>query len=288
MAKPIVLTNDLIEQIKSEFEEKLRSVKLSDGKLSYTKTFSYKGHQSKVSVMFTPLAYLKMILILGHCSDEVAWHGFVERQGKGLFLITDIEVYPQVVTGATVNTDQEEYQRWLIGLDDERANTMLMQGHSHVRFSCTPSSTDLNHQEQIISQLNGQGFYIFMIWNKKLEHNIKVYDLASNTLYENADVKVDVLGEGFSMNSFIENIDKLAVKETYSSGEGRRVSPGGASSETENPARKAVPRTTREESASDSFSYGNRGSYRSQPFREDDFADYPDYDALIYGGRFNV
>lgn len=287
MAKPIVLTNDLIEQMKSEFEAKLRSAKLADGKLTYTKTFSYKNDQSKVRVMFTPLAYLKMILILQHCSDEVAWHGFVERQSEDLFMITDIEVYPQTVTGATVNTDQEEYQRWLMDLDDDRANTMHMQGHSHVRFSCTPSSTDLHHQEQIIAQLSGQGFYIFMIWNKGLDHNIKVYDLASNTLFEDEDVEVGVLGEGFDMKSFIENIDNLVIKEkTYSYGEVHQATTDSTSKVKKKKfVTKSSEPSAAQKTASSSRSQGSRGSYGGWPYNE---RDLPDYDALIYGGRFDT
>lgn len=283
MPKPIVLTAEIIEQMKAEFEEKLRAVKLSDGKLTYTKNFSYKDDNSKVFVMFTPLAYVKMISLLQHCSDEVAWHGFVERKSDDLFLITDIVVYPQEVTGATVNTDQEQYQRWVMSIDDDKFNSMRMQGHSHVRMSCSPSSTDLNHQEQILAQLNGDAYYIFMIWNKNLDRNIKVYDFANNTLYDNKDVEVGVIDEGFNMDEFIADIDKLVSKKTYTS--------AGA---TEKPASKSKKRAIREGKESTPPSYGSSAS--RYPGNYGGRYGYPhsgsqvDYDDMIFGslGRFDT
>ncbi len=213
MSKPIVLTNEYIESMVADFRKHLADAKMSEGKITFTRSFEYKGEDdANVSVMFTPMAYVKMLALLRHFDSEVAWHGTVDRKADDLFVITDIIVYPQEVSGATVNTDQEEYQKWLMNLDDDFFNAMRMQGHSHVSFGTTPSTVDLTHQEQILKQLNGTSFYIFMIWNKKLEHNIKVFDYATNTLYENKDVVVGVLGDGFDEESFLAESDAVVKK----------------------------------------------------------------------------
>lgn len=214
MAKPIRLTDELIQKMSKEFEENLRKARMSDGKITYTKAFTYPGKDGiRANIWFTAEAYLKMITLLNAFDTEVAWHGVVERQAEfeNDFVISDILVYPQEVSGATVNTDQEGYQQWLMSVDDEVANHLHMQGHSHVWMKTSPSGTDLNHQEEIIKQLDGDMFYIFMIWNKRLERTIKVYDFKYNTLYEDEDCDVGVLGGNTDMSVFIAEA-KAAVK----------------------------------------------------------------------------
>ena len=216
MSKPIMLTEEVIQQMTMEFAERVRSSKLSDGKINYTKSFSYEGDDDGVTVLFTPAAYAKMLMLLHSFDSEVAWHGVVERAADDCFIIKDILVYPQVVTGATVNTDQEEYQQWCLAIDDDTFNAMHMQGHSHVNMGTTPSATDLTHQESILSQIDKDGFYIFMIWNKRLERNIKIYDMKTNTLYENSDVAVGITGEGEDLEGFIAEAKTLVQKKAYS------------------------------------------------------------------------
>ena len=46
------------------------------------------------------------------------------------------------------------------------AQPHLYAGHSHVNMGTSPSSVDLNHQEEILRMLGDNDFYIFMIWNK--------------------------------------------------------------------------------------------------------------------------
>lgn len=217
MPKPIVLTQDIIDQVRSEVMSQLQKAKLSDGKFSYTKTFVYSDDHSRVRVLYSPLAYAKTILLLNYSDQEIAWHGFVERLDRSTFLITDIAVYPQEVSSATVQTDQERYQRWIMNIGDDRANTMLMQGHSHVRMSPSPSGVDLRHQEQIVSQLLGNSFYIFTIWNKHLQHHTKVYDLATNTLFENDDIDVGVDFSGSGSEAFLAEIDQLVSHKDFAS-----------------------------------------------------------------------
>ena len=177
MSKPIKLTDELISVIQQEFIENVKKMKMFDGKLNYTKNFKWDG-EDRASIVFSPIAFAKMTMLVQSFTSEVAWHGVAYRdeKEKNKFHITDILVYPQVVTGSTVITDQEAYQTWLYTHDDEVFNNIRMQGHSHVNFSTTPSGVDTTHQEKILSQIDENMFYIFMIWNQKFEKNIKIFD----------------------------------------------------------------------------------------------------------------
>ena len=214
MSKPICLTEEIINEWVEDFKAKARSLKMTTGSFSYTRGVEYNS-DDKVKIIFKPAAYVKMLTLLSEFSDEVAWHGIVDRCGDDQFVISDILVYPQEVSGATVNTDQEEYTKWLVSIPDDVFNRMHMQGHSHVNMACTPSSTDLTHQQAIVDQLHGDHFYIFMIWNKRLEHNIKVYDFRDNALYEDKDCIVSVEDDGLDLGEFVSGAKKIVKRRSF-------------------------------------------------------------------------
>lgn len=213
MAKIIKLTKEHIDALRKDFEDTLTSSKLSDGKINFTKTFGTVKREA--TVFFTELAWLKMQTLIREFDKEVAWHGIAKRGDnaeKDEYYISDILVYPQEVTGATVNTDQEKYQMWLMSHDDEVFNNIRMQGHSHVNMATSPSAVDTNLYDRILDQLDDDMFYIFMIWNKRGEKTIKIYDLAKNVLFETADCTVTILDDGTGIESFLKE-SKAMVKD---------------------------------------------------------------------------
>ena len=66
----------------------------------------------KPVVYLTTEAYLQINLLVNQSSNELAWHGVVEKINND-YLISRILVYPQTVTGTTVDADEEEYAKWL-------------------------------------------------------------------------------------------------------------------------------------------------------------------------------
>ena len=142
----------------------------------------------KAEVHFSSEAYYKMFALVDACSKEIAWDGIVYRDETNphVFYVTDIIVYPQIVTGATVNTDDEKYLNWMNSLDDETFNHRRFNGHSHVNMGVTPSGTDTTYREQSI--LNIKDFFIFGIFNKKQEFNFQIYDVENNIIYDSGDI----------------------------------------------------------------------------------------------------
>lgn len=226
MSRLIKMTPEYLDECRKDFEKALQLAKLSDGKLNFTKTFT-SGNR-KASVYFTPTAWAKMVVLINVFDKEVAWHGVAHRLGEVdgeitpansecAYIITDILVYPQEVSAATVEMDTAKYATWLMeNIEDERFNNIRMQGHSHVRMGTTPSSVDLNHQEEILQMLGDEDFYIFMIWNKMFEKNVKVYDMKENTLFEQGDVTVHILDEIGSMDEFVANAKAMVKDRSYS------------------------------------------------------------------------
>lgn len=223
MSKLIKLPQDILDQYTKEFYETLRSGKFSDGKVNFTKTLG--AVERKATVIFTKMAWEKMQLLVKEFDKEVAWHGVAERcEEKDTYLISDILVYPQEVTGSTVTTDQSKYEEWLMSHDDDVFNKIRMQGHSHVNMAVSPSSVDLSLYERLLDQLSSDMFYIFMIWNKRGEKTVKIYDIRENILFETADVTVTINGME-DMTEFLEDAKELVVTKTYNYGYGTGAYP---------------------------------------------------------------
>lgn len=217
MARAITITDEHKKALITDFLTYLKITKLSDGKITFNKTIGMI--ERKAELRFTETAWLKMQALIREFDKEVAWHGTAfrdEDETLDLYHIKDIFVYPQEVSGATVNTDQKEYEDWLYdSLESEQFRNLRMQGHSHVNMATSPSSVDLAHQAGILNQLGEDMFYIFLIWNKRGERNIKIYDRKKNVLFESSDVSVTVDDTTIGLDKFIKESKQIVKAKTY-------------------------------------------------------------------------
>lgn len=217
MSKIIKMTPEFIDKVIDEFRSSITNSKVSDGRINFTKTLS--GINRKAKVYFSEIAWLKMNTLVNEFSSEVAWHGLARRgddESQDDYYIDDILVYPQEVTGATVTTNQEKYQSWLMDHDDEIFNNIRMQGHSHVNMGVTPSGVDTSLYERILGQLDDSMFYIFMICNKRGEKTIKIYDMKKNIFFDTEDVSVEVLDDGTGIEHFIKSAKQIIQNKVSS------------------------------------------------------------------------
>ena len=174
----------LLEKIQQTFRgnSKVLTVNISELiKVTPTKK------QEMPMLMFSAEAYTKMRTLVEGINTEVAWHGTVFRDGLH-FMVTDIIVYPQLVTGTTVESDDAEYSKFLDTLPDETYNAIRLQGHSHVNMGVTPSSTDWSYYEELVAHV--PDFYVTMITNKANAVWAEIYDITNNIVYETADIKL--------------------------------------------------------------------------------------------------
>ena len=207
MAKLIKLTAEYITEAVEAFKKALTAGKFSDGEVTFTKKLG-DIKDRKAKVIYKEIAWLKQSALVEQWDKEVAWHGIAKRGEGDTYIIEDILVYPQEVTGVTVTTDQEEYETWLMNHDDDTFNNIRMQGHSHVNMPTSPSGVDTSLYERILQQLDDTMFYIFMIWNKRGEKTIKIYDMSKNIFFDTKDCEV-VIDEDIGIQSFLDSAQKL-------------------------------------------------------------------------------
>lgn len=216
MSKYVKLTAQQKQDYAREFLESLNSAKMSNGKITFEKSLPIIDR--KATLYFTPLAWDKMKSLVDNFETEVGWHGLAKRgedKTKDEYIVYDIMVYPQEVTGSTVTTDQKAYTLWLYAQDDETFNSMRFHGHSHVRMGVSPSGVDNDHQSGILDQLTDDMFYIFNIWNKRGEYNAKIYDLEKNVLFETSDINVKITGCDYDHDEFMKVSKELVKSKSY-------------------------------------------------------------------------
>ena len=217
--KRITLDSNTKQDLLQKFETYLNTAKLSDNRINFSAALTPETNTvEKPTIYISSEAFLKMMLYVQSTPTEIAWHGTVERNTKeNYYYIKDVFLYPQIVTGATVNTDQEEYQNWLMDLTDEQHNSLRFQGHSHVNFGVTPSTTDTTFYQEILQVLPKDDFYIFMIMNKSGDTTFLIYDLAQNVMYENADIEYDIVSEetGALLADIKKEKEENCAKHTY-------------------------------------------------------------------------
>lgn len=190
--KPIKVTQQTKDELLKKFMEELSNTRPGIATDSFTFKLTSPIDKEKVTVpelYMTAEAWAKMKIIVECSSEEVAWHGTVEKYDSHKYLISDVELYPQTVTGVTVVTDDEKYATWCAKMPAAKMNKIRFQGHSHVNMGTTPSGTDTTYYDQLLQIIPDDDFYIFCIYNKRGDSTWIVYDMAQNIVFEDKDLK---------------------------------------------------------------------------------------------------
>lgn len=219
MPVPFKVTENMLEETRTaltekveKFLEELKNKNLINGTIKFEQPYEYPTESCiRPEIEFSPEAWMKMTALIATNKGELAWYGVVDRKDEAHFYVSDILVYPQVVTGATVDHDEGERSKWFAEMPREIRSKCRLQAHSHVDFSPTPSGEDMNSRKDFLKYLSGNEYMIYMIINKKYEFTVAIYDLETNAIYKNNEV--DIVVKAGEVNLFDwykkENADKI-------------------------------------------------------------------------------
>ena len=163
------------------------------------------------TVYITAEAFIKMRTLVDNTATEIGWYGIVKKY-PGLqetYVIEDIIVYPQRVTGATCEQDDDKMFEFEMSLTDEQVNNKRFQGHSHVNMGVTPSGVDEAFYQDLLSQVTD--YFIITVTNKKNEYTTRFYDIANNILYSDVPIQV-LLDNGTDMSSWYAEAEEQITK----------------------------------------------------------------------------
>lgn len=168
---------------------------------------------SEPEIYITPDAFIKMRKLVDDNTTEIGWYGTVTKMpGLNAYVIDDILVYPQTVTGTTCEQDDERIFEFEMSLTTEQVNHKRFQGHSHVNMGVTPSGVDEQFYQDLLSQV--QDYFIICVTNKRNEYTVRFYDIANNILYTDLKIKV-LLEDGTDVEDWFEGTTKQLTTRTY-------------------------------------------------------------------------
>jgi len=148
----------------------------------------------KIIVTFSHNAYKKMFLYVDECPYEIAMHGLIERTSDMSFYIEDVFLFPQNVTGGSVNVDEGKYALWMAQTYNtpERMIKNRMHIHSHVNMHVAPSGTDEGYRDEQMQNIcaGSDSWYLFMIVNKRRLFTAELYDYKNMVVWETGDISI--------------------------------------------------------------------------------------------------
>jgi len=212
------------------------------------------------TIFFSDLAWAQLWAIVEYCKEEVGWYGLVETGEHGNYLITELFVPEQEVSGTTTDIEPEAIGKLAAQLEAEGKDSSKLRywGHSHVDMAVRPSATD---EDQIREYLDHVDWFIRGIHNKKRESKLDVYDVANNTIHQCCDggLQMPVLSaeqKADLKNQIDTNVEKKSYGHYYQTSRKtppyhRRNPPKSGNDAKQNQNQRAI-----EEAWADEYGYG--------------------------------
>lgn len=231
MKKQLINLNPIKEQVKQKLIEKYdttlymntNKIELKLDVEDILNEYIEAQHIEEPTVYITPNAYIKMRMLVDKSDKEVGWYGIVNKMPglNNVYIIEDIVVYPQKVTGATVEQDDNKMFEFEMGLTTEQVNHKRFHGHSHVNMNTGPSGVDENFYQELLSQVTD--YFIITITNKRNEYTTRFYDVANNIMYEDVPIQLIQDDGTLYLDWYDSNKDKIqepgpVIHNYYSSG----------------------------------------------------------------------
>lgn len=158
-------------------------------------------HLEEPQIYITLNAYSKMRKLVDDTSTEIGWYGTVNKLPgfDNKYIIEDILVYPQTVTGVTCTQDDDKIFDFEMSLTTEQVNHKRFHGHSHVNMGVSPSGVDEQFYQDILTQVTD--YFIITITNKRNEYTVRFYDMENNIMYSDLPIIV-MLDDGSLLDNW--------------------------------------------------------------------------------------
>lgn len=183
-----------------------------------------KEETLKPTILITAEAYVKMLELVNQSSTEISWHGMVKRNNsKNIYLLYDILVFPQINSATSTTTNENDFAAWqteLIMDPKFPIEDLRMHGHSHVMMNVFSSGIDDGYQRDLIRKVEDGDYYIFMVFNKKMEIYPMLYDFNQQILFTDKDINIQIItNDNKNIKEWCKNqineYCKTAVSKTY-------------------------------------------------------------------------
>lgn len=220
MQKQLINLDPVKEQVKQKLIEKYDTttfmntdtVSLQVSIKEILEQYIEDKHLVEPTVYITMEAHTKMRMLVDETTTEIGWYGIVTKSPglENTYVIEDIIVYPQRVTGATCEQDDDKMFEFEMSLTTEQVNHKRFQGHSHVNMGVTPSGVDEQFYQDLLKQVND--YFIITVTNKSGAYHTRFYDMENNILYKDVPITV-ITDAGTPLKDWYEESkDKLSQR----------------------------------------------------------------------------
>lgn len=142
------------------------------------------------------------------------------ENGTTIFNFEDIHFAPQIIATSAVETNEELYPEWLNNnfKTVESRKKIRLHGHSHVNMATSPSGTDKAFFQQMLDDV--RDFFIQLIFNKRGEMFVNIFDKEANLIYEKEDINMfvrigDTLMGLLNLNAIFKTTPKFKLSEEH-------------------------------------------------------------------------
>lgn len=138
------------------------------------------------TVYYTTDAWTTITYIVHACKDEVGWLGLVDTLESGDYLVTDIYVPQQEVSGATTEIEADAMSDLAMEILEagKDPSKLFYWGHSHVNMAVSPSGQD---ERQLGEYIEHCPVFIRGIYNKKGDAKVDVFDRDAEIVHQCVD-----------------------------------------------------------------------------------------------------
>ena len=134
-------------------------------------------------VFYTDLAWNKIWHFVDMCDKEIGWLGIVSITDNGDYVIDDVYLPEQVVTGTTTDIESDAVGNLAVELECAGIDSSRLRywGHSHVEMAVSPSGTD---EAQVSEYLEHCNYFIRGIYNKKRDTKVDIFNVDRCLVYQ--------------------------------------------------------------------------------------------------------
>lgn len=143
-------------------------------------TYELLGKQKAPEIRFLKAAIMKQEEYVEQSPKEVGWMGYAEKINNLLYIVKDVFLLPQEVTGVKTDIDPEIWFKLDDELSEKKLKTVRFWGHSHVKMGVSASGTDAATMGTLSL---GTDWFIRAIANKMGEMSVSLFDYANDIAF---------------------------------------------------------------------------------------------------------
>lgn len=194
----------------------------------------------------TAPAYVKLLAYINLVGDyEISGFGRVQKMDDEYY-ITDFAILKQTIRSTYAEIDDMSIAQFIMSIPEDQQGEWVLDWHSHVRMSTSPSSTDMDNYEKMLEARLGTPFPVIIV---NQDENVTAFEYLSRNKQEDIEVYVSS-----------ETVAEETIRSIYAQ----------CKEEVQEKCTRYIAQTTKKTKAQGNSRYSEYYGYRNPWYAEDD------------------